>query len=185
MTGVQTCALPIYLLGTFGFTGELQDGASDLLYLRARWYDPGQSTFTSRDPFVGFPETPYSLHPYQYAYSNPVLWTDPSGRIAIVIPVGLVFIAGVVIIVAVDSGAVDSTRMANTGFSEAPEALKDYFEHTIPTAIDVVSQNAPRGWMVVQDNCSKALEHLVSLASGGEPQELQEGKNKHKQVEQE
>ena len=24
------------LLGTFGFTGELQDGASDLLYLRAR-----------------------------------------------------------------------------------------------------------------------------------------------------
>ena len=68
------------LLGTFGFTGELQDGDTSLLYLRARWYDPGQSTFTSRDPFAGFPETPYSLHPYQYGYSNPVLWTDPSGR---------------------------------------------------------------------------------------------------------
>jgi hypothetical protein len=25
-------------------------------------------------------ETPYWLHPYQYAYSNPVLWTDPSGE---------------------------------------------------------------------------------------------------------
>jgi RHS repeat-associated protein len=68
------------LLGAFGFTGALQDGASNLLYLRARWYDPGQSTFTSRDPFAGFPATPYSLHPYQYAYSNPALWTDPSGK---------------------------------------------------------------------------------------------------------
>ncbi|MCG8349504.1 MAG: RHS repeat-associated core domain-containing protein, partial [Chloroflexales bacterium] len=66
-------------MGTFGFTGELQDGASNMLYLRARWYDPGQRTFTSRDPFAGFAETPYSLHPYQYAYSNPALWTDPSG----------------------------------------------------------------------------------------------------------
>jgi RHS repeat-associated protein len=68
------------LLGAFGFTGALQDGASNLLYLRARWYDPGQSTFTSRDPFAGFPATPYSLHPYQYAYSNPALWTDPTGN---------------------------------------------------------------------------------------------------------
>jgi RHS repeat-associated protein len=68
------------LLGAFGFTGELQDGASGLVHVRARWYDPGQSTFTSRDPFAGFPATPYSLHPYQYAYSNPALWTDPTGE---------------------------------------------------------------------------------------------------------
>ena len=67
------------LLGAFGFTGELQDDTSGLVHVRARWYDPGQSTFTSRDPFAGFPETPYSLHPYQYAYSNPVVWTDPTG----------------------------------------------------------------------------------------------------------
>jgi RHS repeat-associated protein len=69
------------LLGAFGFTGALQDSASGLVHVRARWYDPGQSTFTSRDPFAGFPATPYSLHPYQYAYSNPALFTDPSGEI--------------------------------------------------------------------------------------------------------
>ena len=62
----------------FGFTGELHDG--DLVHLRARWYHPNLGTFTSRDPFAGFDTQPYSLHPYQYAYSNPVLWTDPSGR---------------------------------------------------------------------------------------------------------
>jgi len=65
---------------TFGFTGELQDATSGLVYLRARWYQPGAASFLSRDPFAGFPEQPYSLHPYQYAYADPVLYTDPSGQ---------------------------------------------------------------------------------------------------------
>jgi RHS repeat-associated protein len=87
-------------ISPFGFTGELQDGAG-LTYLRARWYTPGTGTFLAVDPFEGFPEQPYtqhpynssrwqtsgpgiptkpySLHPYQYAYSNPVLHTDPTG----------------------------------------------------------------------------------------------------------
>jgi RHS repeat-associated protein len=65
---------------TFGFTGELQDAATGLVNLRARWYATGQARFVSRDPFEGFPEQPYSLHSYAYAYSNPVLYSDPSGR---------------------------------------------------------------------------------------------------------
>jgi RHS repeat-associated protein len=65
-------------VGTFGFTGELQQG--DNVYLRARWYNANNGTFTSKDPFEGNPQQPYSLHPYQYAYSNPVLWTDPTGK---------------------------------------------------------------------------------------------------------
>jgi RHS repeat-associated protein len=65
-------------VGTFGFTGELQQG--DNVYLRARWYNAANGTFTSKDPFEGYSQQPYSLHPYQYAYSNPVLWTDPSGE---------------------------------------------------------------------------------------------------------
>jgi RHS repeat-associated protein len=65
------------LLGAFGFTGELQE--ENLTYLRARWYDTDDARFMARDPFAGFPATPYSLHPYQYGYSNPALWTDPSG----------------------------------------------------------------------------------------------------------
>ncbi|MCG8352205.1 MAG: hypothetical protein MI924_30945 [Chloroflexales bacterium] len=51
------------------------------MHLRARWYDPGSGTLTTRDPFGGFAKMPYSLHPYQYAYSNPVLWTDPTGEV--------------------------------------------------------------------------------------------------------
>ena len=66
------------LTDSFGFTGELHDG--DLVHLRARWYHPSTGTFTSRDPFAGFDTQPYSLHPYQYAYSVPTTWSDPSGR---------------------------------------------------------------------------------------------------------
>jgi RHS repeat-associated protein len=63
----------------FGFTGEVQQAG--LVYLRARWYAAGSGTFTSRDPFAGYAQQPYSLHPYQYAYSDPLLWTDPSGEV--------------------------------------------------------------------------------------------------------
>ncbi|HEY0736593.1 MAG TPA: RHS repeat-associated core domain-containing protein [Herpetosiphonaceae bacterium] len=65
---------------TFGFTGELQDASGGLVHLRARWYLPEQAAFASRDPFAGFPEQPYSLHPYQYGYNNPILYTDPTGQ---------------------------------------------------------------------------------------------------------
>jgi hypothetical protein len=51
-----------------------------MVYLRARWYNTSNGTFTSRDSFPGFPEQPYSQHPYQYGYSDPVLLTDPTGQ---------------------------------------------------------------------------------------------------------
>jgi RHS repeat-associated protein len=80
--GVPTVGTP----QPFGFTGELH--AAGQVYLRARWYAPGQGRFVSEDPFVGFPEIPYSLHAYQYAYSNPVRWTDPSGEVIPWCPIG-------------------------------------------------------------------------------------------------
>jgi RHS repeat-associated protein len=72
--GVPTAGTP----QPFGFTGEVHNAGQ--VYLRARWYAPGNGTFTSRDPFAGWAERPYSLHPYQYGYSNPLRWTDASGK---------------------------------------------------------------------------------------------------------
>jgi hypothetical protein len=34
----------------------------------------------SRDSFAGWPEQPYSLHSYAYALSDPVRYTDPTGK---------------------------------------------------------------------------------------------------------
>ena len=85
-------------VGSFGFTGELQQGGD--VYLRARWYNAARSSFGSRDPYTGDDTTPYSLHAYQssrwqtretlfqhpaalhsyaYAHNNPTNWTDPTG----------------------------------------------------------------------------------------------------------
>jgi RHS repeat-associated protein len=66
-------------IGSFGFTGELQQGSN--VYLRARWYNAGAGSFGSRDPFAGYPEQPYSQHYFQYGYANPVSNADPSGRV--------------------------------------------------------------------------------------------------------
>jgi RHS repeat-associated protein len=63
----------------FGYTGEGAD-ESGLLCLRARYYDAETGRFLSQDPFEGTLEQPYSQHLYQYSYSNPVRYTDPSGQ---------------------------------------------------------------------------------------------------------
>jgi len=68
----------------FGFTGELHDARSGLVYLRARWYDADDARFlTYRWRTDEVEDTlPYTHHPYAYALSNPVNLTDPTGKCA-------------------------------------------------------------------------------------------------------
>jgi len=63
----------------FGFAGEQTD-ATGMEYLRARYYAPGQGRFVTKDPVDGDSNRRLSFNPYQYAYANPVLYVDPSGK---------------------------------------------------------------------------------------------------------
>jgi RHS repeat-associated protein len=63
----------------FGYTGEQRDGATGLVYLRARMYDPSGGRFVQRDPWPGALIQPSSLQRYAYAENNPVNFIDPSG----------------------------------------------------------------------------------------------------------
>ncbi|MEM6796481.1 MAG: polymorphic toxin-type HINT domain-containing protein, partial [Acidobacteriota bacterium] len=65
----------------FGFTGHEEDAESGLIYARARFYDPDVGLFLSHDPVEGDATNPPSLHRYLYAYQNPTVYTDPTGRI--------------------------------------------------------------------------------------------------------
>lgn len=57
---------------------------------------------------------PYSLHPYQYTYSNPVQWTDVSGHfICAGVCVALLITGGVIILSTVTHEASRSTQMAH------------------------------------------------------------------------
>ncbi|HDQ72681.1 MAG TPA: RHS repeat-associated core domain-containing protein, partial [Chloroflexi bacterium] len=58
------------------YTGEWFDDGTGMVYLRARWYSPGDGIFTSRDPVEGEP-------PYQYVRGNPINLIDPTGLYSI------------------------------------------------------------------------------------------------------
>ncbi|MGH9892126.1 MAG: RHS repeat-associated core domain-containing protein, partial [bacterium] len=66
----------------FGFTGYQRDAATGFMYAGARFYDPEIGRFLNEDPFGGDSRTPPSLHRYLYAFQNPTVWRDPSGRVS-------------------------------------------------------------------------------------------------------
>ncbi|MDY0810706.1 colicin E3/pyocin S6 family cytotoxin [Kitasatospora purpeofusca] len=57
------------------FQGQYSDAETSLIYLRARYYDPGTAQFLSVDPDVKQTNSTYG-----YAYNNPLNKIDPSGK---------------------------------------------------------------------------------------------------------
>lgn len=57
------------------YTGQYTDAESGLVYLRARYYDPGTALFLTVDPLVDTTRTPYA-----YAGGNPLDYADPTGN---------------------------------------------------------------------------------------------------------
>jgi RHS repeat-associated protein len=64
----------------FGFTGHELDDETGLYYAKARFYDPEVGRFLSEDPWSGRPMEIPRVHKYLYAYQNPTVWVDPTGR---------------------------------------------------------------------------------------------------------
>ncbi|MBE0411428.1 MAG: hypothetical protein IBX69_17025, partial [Anaerolineales bacterium] len=62
----------------WGFTGEQTD-ENGLIFLRARYYQPGQGRFLTMDPWKGDQQRPMSLNPWVYTYGNPINFVDPTG----------------------------------------------------------------------------------------------------------
>jgi RHS repeat-associated protein len=63
----------------YQFTGEAWDEEVELLYLRARCYQPETGRFITKDPWAADILRPGTLHRYGYVQSNPVNGTDPAG----------------------------------------------------------------------------------------------------------
>ena len=64
--------------GRYGFTGR-EDDETGLYYYRARYYDPELGRFTSVDPVGSSFLVPKTLNGFDYAFSNPGKYRDPSG----------------------------------------------------------------------------------------------------------
>jgi RHS repeat-associated protein len=63
----------------YQFTGEAWDEEVELLYLRARYYQPETGRFTAKDPWAGDVWRPGTLNRYAYVTNNPVNLLDPTG----------------------------------------------------------------------------------------------------------
>ena len=85
----------------FQYTGEQVDDETGLIYLRSRYYDPEIGRFISRDSFAGFDTSTQSLNRYTYVQNNPVLYADPSGKVAPIV----VAIAGAAVFGAIAGAA--------------------------------------------------------------------------------
>ncbi len=63
-----------------GFTGHIDDSATGLTYMQARYYDPTIGRFLSNDT-VGFaPNKPSQFNRYAYTINDPVNLIDPDGN---------------------------------------------------------------------------------------------------------
>ena len=76
-------ATPTGLKQSHLYTGEYWDQDSQLLYLRARWYDPRIGRFVSADPFEGKQADSRSLNRYVYVGNDPVHASDPTGEMGL------------------------------------------------------------------------------------------------------
>ncbi|KJB84891.1 hypothetical protein AZ66_28070, partial [Paenibacillus sp. E194] len=65
----------------FRYSGEYWDAATNLQYLRARWYDPSVGRFINEDTYEGDIKNSLSLNLYTYVANNPLKFMDPSGHI--------------------------------------------------------------------------------------------------------
>ena len=56
------------------------DDETNLVYMKARFYDPDSGRFLTEDTYLGQQDLPPSLNRYLYTYSNPTKYIDPDGH---------------------------------------------------------------------------------------------------------
>jgi len=64
---------------SYQYTGQQFDALSGLYDLRARYYNPGDGRFLSRDTYPVSFNNPIELNRYSYTVNNPINFSDPSG----------------------------------------------------------------------------------------------------------
>ena len=90
------------ILNPFRYRGYYYDSDIELYYLQSRYYDPELGRFINADDVSYLdPKTIHGLNLYAYCLNNPVMYSDPSGKLAattfIIAILALTTVGGIVI----------------------------------------------------------------------------------------
>lgn len=74
---------PMASVNPYRYAGYRYDENTKLYYLLARYYNPNDGVFLTRDPILGDINDPSTQNGYNYANNNPVGLFDPNGKSAV------------------------------------------------------------------------------------------------------
>jgi RHS repeat-associated protein len=78
------------------FTGKLEESRNGIQYFGARWYEPELGRFLSVDPVQFREDNIFSFNRYAYANNNPYKYTDPDGRVPVIVTAVVGAVSGAV-----------------------------------------------------------------------------------------
>ena len=132
---------------SYTYTGREWDKEAGLYYYRARYYDPVDGRFISKDPIgiVG------GINGYSYVFNNPTNWIDPAGMYGIEVHYYMtLYLAGLV-----GFNAADATKIANADQSVDDDWSLSPFNYPNGTKLHFMSRLNARSLMVnSMDSCS-------------------------------
>ena len=112
-------------INPYRYRGYYYDTETNLYYLNSRYYNPVLGRFISADSFLGANGDILEYNLYIYCSNNPIVYSDPSGMIAIAddvaIGLGLIVIGGAAAVLSTPQGKKSNfhsrRNISNTIFS--------------------------------------------------------------------
>ena len=155
--GIETQLTNSYL-----FSGERKDEGTGFVFLRARQYDSETGRFSQKDP-IGLQD---GSNAYEYAESNPVNLSDPSGMF--VLPFG--FVAGVVAAPFVGAYALgdsigQSIANGESGKQLAADAAHSFAKSVLGTVAAGAVSSVPFGFLA-SGFASEGVEYALDKRAG-------------------
>lgn len=145
----------------YGFAGRQFDIESGKYYNRARMYDPNTGRFMSQDP-IGLEAGDTNL--YRYAFNNPLMYLDPTGKVAIVDDLLEITLGVATVGAAVGVASALSTLAAGGSGTQAIQAFESGFISGATSALAAVL-TATTGSTLLATAAAAAVDLAFSFLS--------------------
>jgi len=155
-----------------GFQGGWTDPVTGQVNALARWYDPGQGTFASRDTATLDADLVQQINRYAYGNANPVTLNDPNGNCP-VCAIGL-WELGVLVVAAVTAYVVVDYWAKSGAAEDCIRALYNLGNAAVTGTLDFLHDMGVSAWEAVKEIQRKyasnaAVQSITSPVVGALP----------------